>query len=143
MVKKMIDFLNATNTNTRHISEYSSLGLAYIGDVVFEIFVRTYVINKINGNVNDMDSLSRKYVKASSQANFYHLIYNDCSEEERSVLRRGRNAKIYTKAKHASVSDYKHATGLEALFGYLYLKGEISRLEEIFTFILNEENNGK
>lgn len=118
--------------------ECGSLELAYIGDCVFEIFVRTYIINNFYTNVNNMDKKSRTLVKASAQAKFYHLLYDFLNEEEQAILKRGRNAKAYTKAKHASVIDYKHATGLEALFGFLYLDNNTKRINELFNIILEK-----
>ncbi len=121
---------------------YSGLNLAYIGDAVFEILVRTYVITTYNSTVNQMDKLSRSYVKASSQAKMYHKLIEICTEDEIAILKRGRNAKSYTSAKNASTTDYRHATGVEALYGYLYLEGKIDRLHTLFKNTM-EVFNGK
>ncbi len=118
------------------INGYGSLSLAYIGDAVFEIYARSKIVKENNSNVNKMNSLTREYVKAVNQAKMFHKAMEIVTEEEQGVLRRGRNAKANHNAKNASVAEYKQATGLEALFGYLYLTGQIERLEEIFNYVI-------
>lgn len=128
-----IDFLNTINlTKEIPVNQYSALNLAYIGDAVFEMCVRSYIMKKGNKSVNNLHKEARGIVKAQSQAKMYHFIKEYLSEEEVLVLQRGRNAKSFTTAKNASVLDYRHATGLEALFGYLYLEQKSSRIMEIF-----------
>lgn len=112
--------------------ELSPLVLAYIGDAVFELFVRTMVLSLGNAPVNKMHKRSREIVKAKGQSDMYFKISDKLTEEEQSVFRRGRNAKSHTMPKNADLMDYKHATGLEALFGYLYLQGNMERLTELF-----------
>ncbi len=120
----------------------SPLVLAYVGDAVFEIFVRTYVLSFGNAPVNKLHKKSREIVKAKGQKDIYFKIEKMLTEEEQSVFKRGRNSKSNTMPKNADLMDYKYATGLEALFGYLYLKGDISRLEELFNAgVLNEKEN--
>ncbi len=112
--------------------ELSPLVLAYIGDAVFELFVRSMVIAKGNAPVNKLHKMARNIVNASAQAEMYFIIEPMLTEEEAAVFRRGRNAKSYTSPKNGSLIDYRHATGLEALFGFLYLDGAFQRLEELF-----------
>lgn len=112
--------------------EVSSLALAYIGDAIYEIFVRTMVLSKGNAPVNKLHKQSKEYVNAKGQAELYKVIAQYFTEEEKAVFRRGRNAKSYTTPKNMDIGDYRHATGLEALFGYLYLKGELERALELF-----------
>ncbi len=131
-----------------NVLNYSGLNLAYIGDCVFELMVRTHVMNNYASTVSKMDKSSRMYVKASSQALMFHELMNICTDKEIDILKRGRNAKSHTSAKNASITDYRHSTGLEALFGFLYLEGEVERLEELFKICLNTidktgGNNGK
>ncbi len=145
--KKLLDSA-LQNTKKENILNYSGLNLAYIGDCVFEILVRTYVLNNFNSTVSKMDKYSRMYVKASSQALMFFELMKICTEKEIDILKRGRNAKSYTSAKNASIADYRHSTGLEALFGYLYLEGETDRINELFNVCLetiNKQggNNGK
>lgn len=127
-------FLEIQNTFVGDNSpkSYSPLVLAYIGDAVFEMLVRTMTVSKANAPVNSLHKASRRYVNAGAQAKMYDKIKESLSEEETAVLKRGRNAKSFTSAKNASVTDYRHATGIEALFGYLYLKGENARILELF-----------
>ncbi|MBE5940343.1 MAG: ribonuclease III [Lachnospiraceae bacterium] len=117
--------------DVKDANTYSPLVLAYIGDVVYELFVRTVVATKGNTQVNKMHQKSAALVKAETQAKIIRILIDELSEEEQAVYRRGRNAKSYTSAKHASISDYRTATGFEALLGYLYLNGETERLSQL------------
>ena len=118
--------------NNIKYKEYSPLGLAYMGDAVFEILVRKYIVSFGNAPVNELNKKARLIVNAGNQAKLYLLLEEYLTEEEMAVMKRGRNAKSFTKAKNQSVTDYRHATGVEALFGYLYLKGDIDRINELF-----------
>ena len=113
------------------IRSYSPLILAYIGDAVYEIIIRTIVVSEGNTQVNKMHKKSSSLVKAETQANIIKAIMEDLSEEELAYYKRGRNAKSYTSAKNASISDYRMATGFEALIGYLYLSGQDERMSEL------------
>lgn len=126
------DLLTLTSGTLAHSGKaYSPLALAYIGDGVYEIFVRTYVINKGNRQVNKMHKASRELVRASTQARLYFLIEEMLTEEEDRVLKRGRNAKSVSAPKNGDITEYRHATGLEALIGYLYIEGRIERIKEL------------
>lgn len=116
---------------------YSPLVLAYIGDGVYELAVRTILVRHGNIQVNKLNTKATKLVKAEAQASLIHAIAEDLTPEEASVYRRGRNAKSYTVAKHATMSDYRHATGLEALCGYLYLKQEYDRMAELLKLAMD------
>ena len=107
---------------------YSPLVLAYIGDGVYELVIRTKVVNRGNTQVNKMHKVTSGLVKAQTQAQMYLLLEEELTEEERAVYRRGRNAKSATMAKHATMRDYRMATGFEALMGWLYLSGRLDRL---------------
>lgn len=121
-----------------NVGEYSPLALAYIGDSVFDVYVRTMLLCQANYNVNKLHNMAKKFVSATAQSQMYKKIEKMLTEEEYAVLKRGRNAKSFTTAKNSSVTDYRHATGLEALFGYLYLKGEHKRMTEIFKMCIEE-----
>ncbi len=110
---------------------YSPLTLAYLGDAVYEVIIRSIIVEKSNAPVNKLHKRSSALVKASSQAALVKAIEGHLSEEEEAVYKRGRNAKSYTMAKHATMTDYRMATGLEALIGYLYLKQEYDRILEL------------
>lgn len=106
---------------------YSPLTLAYIGDAVFDMVIRTLVVRKGNCPPNKLHKRASALVNASSQAQMIERILPDLTDEEEQIYKRGRNAKAYTKAKNATVLDYRKATGLESLMGYLYLKGDTKR----------------
>lgn len=122
-----------------NLMEISPLVLAYIGDAVFEIFVRMHVLSFGNTQVNKLHKKSREIVKAKGQSDIYFKIEKLLTEEEVGVFKRGRNAKSHTVPKNAELIDYKHATGLEALFGYLYLKGDVLRLIQLFEAGVSKE----
>lgn len=111
---------------------FSPLALAYIGDAVFEVLVRLTVMADGNMPVNRLHKKARDMVNAKAQAEMYFRIKEELTEEEAAAFRRGRNAKSFTVPKHADLMDYRHATGLEAVFGYLYLKGDSARAAELF-----------
>ena len=111
----------------------SPLVLAYLGDTVYETYIREYLIRQnTQRKVNDLHKLAIKYVKAKAQATIIHEIEIELTEEESKIYKRGRNQKSNTSPKNADIIDYKHATGFEALVGYLYLNNEIERLQYIF-----------
>lgn len=113
------------------VRTYSPLTLAFMGDAVFELMARTLVVTESNTAPEKLHKRTTRLVKAEAQAAMGHGLWDELSEEEQAVYRRGRNAQSYTHAKNASVSDYRHATGLEALFGYLYLSGRQERMVEL------------
>jgi len=112
--------------------------LAYLGDAVFELMVR----EKLLGEGVPFRALNRRakaYVSAAGQAAMYHRIFPILSQEEQNIIKRGRNLHNLSRAKNAGVSEYRHATGLETLFGWLYQAGETARLNEIFALCVGEE----
>lgn len=113
----------------------SPLQLAYIGDGVYEVFIRTYLLGRGN-KVNDMNKRARKLVNANAQAVIVSKLEEFFTEKERKIIKRGRNTKVNSSPKNMDIMDYKYATGFEALIGYLYLKRENERLHEIMDKIL-------
>ena len=109
-------------------NEYSPLALAFIGDSVFDLVIKSVIVEKANCQVNKLQNKTSKIVRATTQALIVDALKDELSEEDANIYRRGKNSKPYTKAKNASYSEYCKATGLEALVGYLYLKGETKRL---------------
>lgn len=107
---------------------YPPLTLAYIGDAIYEIIIRTYVVTNMNVQVNKLHKQTSNLVKAQAQANMIQSLYDELTENERKVYKRGRNAKSVSMAKNASMSEYRTATGFEALMGYLYLNNESERM---------------
>lgn len=114
-----------------NITDYSPLTLAYIGDGIYEIVVRTVIVDEANRQVNKIHKVASNLVKAETQAKMIHLIMDDLTEEEVRIYKRGRNAKAVTRAKNASMSDYRTATGFEALMGWLYLTGQSERMMQL------------
>ncbi len=108
--------------------EYNPLALAYIGDTVYDLFIRTKMLAKGNRHVTQMHKESVHFVKAHSQSVSAYAIEKDLTEDELRVLKWGRNAKSNTTPKNADVTEYRMATGFETLVGYLYLSGEDERL---------------
>ena len=131
----MFDILGVENMHRGN--EYSPLVLAYIGDAVYEMLVRQYIVSCGNAPVNVLNRNARRIVNAGAQSAAYEKIKDILTEEETAVYKRGRNAKSHTAAKNQSVTDYRRATGIEALFGYLYLEKRNDRMSELFN-IINE-----
>ncbi len=120
-------------------AQLSPLTLAFVGDTVFDLFVREKLVCEANRPVKKLHSLASDMVNAAAQAQSARKLADFLNEKELGVLKKGRNAHTNHKAKNMSGSDYHAATGLEALFGYLYLDGQIERLQEIFDFITKEK----
>lgn len=121
----------------------SPLTLAFIGDTVFDLLVRSELVCEANRPVDALHKSAAKRVCASAQANSIKAIMPMLTEEEEAVFKRGRNAKTGGIPKHQSSSDYHHATGLESLFGWLYLRGETDRINELFAEIRKIESGEK
>lgn len=111
--------------------EYSPLVLAYVGDSVYDLYVRTQIVRRGNRPVTELHRMAVHFVRAEGQAASVHALEAQLSEEELRVLKWGRNAKSHTSPKHADIVDYRLATGLETLFGYLYLEGDHARLQTL------------
>lgn len=113
------------------IRTYSPLVLAYIGDGIYELIVRTILVGRGNCQANSLHKRASSYVKASAQAAMILALQEDLTEEEMQMYKRGRNAKTVSMAKHATMHDYRHATGFEALMGYLYLTDQMPRMIDL------------
>lgn len=129
---------NLSNIDINNVGLINPLVLAYIGDSVFEIYVRTKVVNDGMLKTNKLHKLSTEFVKAKAQAEALVRITENLTEDELNIVRRGKNANSNTIPKNADVADYKKATALEALIGYLFLSDKIERLNEIIDLILNK-----
>ena len=123
--------------------QLSPLVLAYIGDSIFDLVVKTMIVTKGNTQVNKMNRVASSIVKAESQSKMIGYLEDKLTEEEESVYKRGRNAKSYTSAKNASISDYRRATGFEALMGYLYLQRRYERMLELIKMGLDSLDNNE
>ncbi len=109
----------------------SSLSLAYIGDSVYELIMRTIALSKHNGSANMINRFAKKYSNASTQAQMISAIADDLTEREMHIYKRGRNAKSVSAPKNCTISQYRMATGLEALFAHLYIEGKWDRAVEL------------
>ena len=123
----------------KDINKISTLGLAYIGDCVFEMLVRIWLISEGHTASHDLHHTAVHYVNATAQHAFFERIFDLLSEDELAVYHRGRNAKVNSVPQHSSVSDYHAATGLEALFGWLYLRSDMERINALFDAGMKKE----
>ena len=138
--QEIIDYFEGKEVD---IKTYSPLTFAYIGDDVFDLVIRTIVVNKGNTSPNKLHNTVIRYVSAKAQAKMLDAINPLLNDEEQDILRRGRNSKPHTKAKNASSADYMKATALETLIGYLYLRDDMERIFELIKTGINkiEEEN--
>ncbi|MDD2971473.1 MAG: ribonuclease III domain-containing protein [Lachnospiraceae bacterium] len=113
------------------IKTYSPLTLAYIGDGIYDLFIRTIIVERGNRAANELHKSTSRIVNAGTQALMIAALTDTLTEEELSVYKRGRNAKSYTSAKNATIGDYRKATGFEALMGFLYLTDQTDRAMEL------------
>jgi ribonuclease-3 family protein len=124
------------------LRQYSSAALAFLGDGVYELMVRERLFTHGHGEMksNRLHNLAAERVNAAAQAQAYHAVKDACTPEEADILRRGRNANTAAHPKNMSVEQYRKATGIEALFGWLYLRGEQERLQKLFEIVWEETN---
>lgn len=123
---------------TSDVSSLSPLTLAFVGDTVFDLLIRTELVCEANRPVNALHTMASKKVCAAAQAESLRRILPILTEDETAVFKRGRNAHTGGIPKHASSADYHYATGLESLFGWLYLKGETERIKELYFAMHND-----
>ena len=140
-LKKFKELFELEDTDIR---TYSPLTLAYIGDAIYELVIRTILVEKGNTPVNKLHQRANKLVKASAQSEIIEKLKPYLTEEEMGIFKRGRNAKSFTMAKNASMSDYRRATGFEALMGHLYLTEQWDRMLELIKIGITEgEKDGE
>ena len=123
--------LDAFNMKEQDIRTYSPLCLAYLGDAVYDMIIRTYLVEMGNRPVNELNRMKVKLVNAGAQSEMVKALEDILTEEEKDIVRRGKNSKPASTAKNASLSDYHRATGFEALMGYLYLTDRQERIMEL------------
>ena len=132
MAADLNEYINGQfGIEAKDIRTYSPLTLAYIGDAVFDLVIRSILVNKGNTAVNNLHKKTSAIVKAPSQSAIAAAIMDDLTEEEKDIYRRGRNSKPHTRAKNASTMEYLEATGFEAIMGFLYLTGDMDRAMEL------------
>lgn len=144
MNKEFFDSItNELNLNIQDVSQYKPLVLAYIGDAVYEVYIRSLLVSEGNAPVNLLHRRATSYVKAKAQSKIIHRIMDQLTQDELDIVRRGRNSKSGTIPKNADVTEYRYATGFEALIGYLYLKKDFERLNQILRLsVVDDENLG-
>ncbi len=125
--------LNENPMTTKQARELNPLVLAYVGDGVHTLYVRLQELGKTTGKADKLHKAVTARVKAEAQANSMQAIIDELTEDESDIFHRARNAHTHSMAKNATVSDYRLATGFEALIGYLYLTGQRDRLEYLLT----------
>ncbi len=123
--------LNRQTKPVKKPQEMTGLALAYIGDAIWEIFIREHLVQSGEMKPDRLHKFATKYVKAKAQSDVLHMLMQTLSEAEQTIVKRGRNAKSGSTPKNGSLIDYRHATGFESLIGYLYLQGEFDRLQEL------------
>jgi len=122
------------NKTQQEVNMMNPLVWAYIGDCVYELYVRTKLVNETNYKPHKLHIEAIKYVKAKSQAELLNKIYDKLTDEEKEIVRRGRNAENHHLPKNSNVQEYMYSTAFEALIGYLYLNGRSSRIKELVNF---------
>ena len=139
METNLIQLKELFHLEDQDLRSYSPLTLAYIGDGVYELIIRTILVKKGNCPVNRLHKKASSLVKAGAQSAIMEVIEENLTSEELSVYRRGRNAHSPTMAKHATMADYRRATGFEALMGYLYLKEDYTRMLTLVRMGIGED----
>ena len=122
---------------------YSPLALAYIGDCIFDLVIKNLVLNRGNKQVKKLHKETSQIVQASSQSKMMRVLQDELTEEEHQIYKRGRNSKTISSAKNQSVTDYRRATGFEALMGYLYLQRRYERMLELIKMGLDSLDNNE
>ena len=147
MEESLITYLNEQfHREDVDIRTYSPLTLAYIGDAIYDLLIRTLLVEKGNTQVNKLHKRASSLVKAEKQSQMIEILELHFTKEEEQIYKRGRNAKSFTSAKNASIADYRRATGFEAVMGYLYLTGMYHRMIDLVKLGLEpgkEEKDGK
>ena len=139
METNLIQLKELFHLEDQDLRSYSPLTLAYIGDGVYELIIRTILVKKGHCPVNRLHKKASSLVKAGAQSAIMEVIEEELTPEELSVYRRGRNAHSPTMAKHATMADYRRATGFEALMGYLYLKEDYTRMLTLVRMGIGED----
>ena len=138
---KLEESINQSNMSEKEAYQYSPLALAYIGDSALDLLVKTYYVKNSNKQTYKYHKDVCNIVKAVNQAQFIDSIMDELTEDEMDIYKRGRNATTHSKAKNATMGEYRKATGLEALFGYLYLKGDMAKLNSFVDRMIDMYEN--
>ncbi len=138
---KIEESINQSNMSEKEAYQYSPLALAYIGDSALDLLVKTYYVKNSNKQTYKYHKDVCNIVKAVNQAQFIDSIMDELTEDEMDIYKRGRNATTHSKAKNATMGEYRKATGLESLFGYLYLKGDLVKLNSFVNRMIDMYEN--
>ena len=140
-MENVTNFFRKRNTNITEedMKRFTPVQLAYIGDAVYELCVRTYIFDR-GHSVNQLHNMATDFVKAKAQSDIVHDLEDFFTEEEKRIIKRGRNSKSHSVPKNANLMDYKYSTGFESLIGYLYLVNDDARIEEIFDKIVEKKS---
>ncbi|MCL2397836.1 MAG: ribonuclease III [Defluviitaleaceae bacterium] len=130
-------------TKNTQPKELSPLNLAFVGDAVYTLLARSRLVAQANRPTNTLNKLASARIKAATQSANYYKLQSHLTEEELAIMKRGRNANPGQKAKNATIADYRNATGLEALFGYLYLSDQTARVLELFDICWSDSHEEK
>lgn len=130
-INEVIKISFSKDITSQEAIQMNPLNLAYMGDAVYEIYIRKYLLLNYNGKVNEVNKKCVKFVKATAQSRVVNSIMEELTLDEVRIVKKGRNASPKTVPKNTDLIDYKMATGFEALLGYLYLTGDRERLEEV------------
>lgn len=134
-----MDELISRDKDIQDVKMMPPLVWAYIGDNVYELFIRTHLVNTTKLNPNKLHIEAIKFVKAQAQAEILKCLEDNLTDEEKDIVRRGRNAENHHMPKNANMTDYMYATAFEALIGYLYLTKQDKRLKEILEMCLTNK----
>ena len=125
------------NNNMPNLNAIPTLNLAFIGDGVFDLLVREHLVKSSAAHVGELNQAKVELVNCKRQAQMMQALMPHLTEEETEIYKRGRNTKVNSASKHSTLSDYHAATGLETLFGWLYLRGDVERIRELFSLIIS------
>jgi len=145
-MSEFLNKLNCVNLSDEEINMMNPLKLAFLGDSIYESYIRYYIISQHVLKTSEMSKMSVKYVNAEAQAYIVNLLKAFLTESEWRMVKRGRNQKTGSKPKNASVTDYRYATGFETLLGYLYITDQKERIYEIVGMaidIVDQKEEGK
>lgn len=138
-MEELIEKFISQDTTKQEINLTSPLVWAYVGDAVYELYIRTHLVNTTKLNPHKLHIESIKYVKAKAQADILYQLMPILTQEEQTVVRRGRNTQNHHLPKNANITEYMYSTAFEGLIGYLYLTKQNQRLEEILKMCLNSK----
>lgn len=140
-MEAFLDKIGMDTMNEQGVRQMNPLVLAYIGDSVYDLYIRTYIVHKQKGMVNELNKRAVNFVKAGSQAFAVRALDDFLTDEEKGMIRRGRNQKSISVPRNANMSEYRYATGFEAMLGALFLRGDKDRIQDIMVKAIHAIEN--